>query len=275
MAPDKGQPRDTEAALPDTELFVPNAVDFGICARCHHRLTRPSTSGGCLRCMMDAVASEGEDAFDPAAAGEASRCYSHFEILLAKDGSLDELGHGAMGTTYRAVDTVLRSTVALKIIRRTIADSPGIRGRFLREARAAAKLRHPNVASVFHYGEQEGECFYVMELVEGETLDERVRRYGPLPAARALEIAVQVARALAAAEACGVVHRDLKPSNIMLAAPHADGDDGEKIAVKVIDWGLAKSVTLESVLGFEETRLGSVGTSVFASPEQYVREEDE
>ena len=274
MALNDGQPRDTEAALPDTEPFVP-AADFGICARCHHRLTRPSTSGGCLRCMMDAVASEDEDAFDPVAAGEELRRYSHFEILQAKDGSLDELGHGAMGTTYRAVDTVLRSTVALKVIRRTIADSPSIRGRFLREARAAAKLRHPNVASVFHYGEQEGECFYVMELVEGETLDERVRRDGPLPTVWTLEIAVQVARALAAAEACGVVHRDLKPSNIMLTARHDDGDDGEKTVVKVIDWGLAKSVTLESVLGFEETRQGFVGTPAFASPEQYVREEDE
>ena len=114
-----------------------------------------------------------------------------------------------------------------------------------------------------------------MELVEGETLDERVRRDGPLPPARALEIAVQVARALAAAEACSVVHRDLKPSNIMLAARHADGGDGEKTTVKVIDWGLAKSLTLESVLGIEETRQGFVGTPAFASPEQYVREEDE
>ena len=86
----------------------------------------------------------------------------------------------------------------------------------MREARAAAQIRHPNVARVSHYGEQDGECFYVMELVEGETLETRVRREGPMPLALALEVIEQAARALAAAEACGVVHRDIKPSNIML-----------------------------------------------------------
>jgi serine/threonine protein kinase len=135
------------------------------------------------------------------------RRYSHFEIALETNGSLSELGHGAMGTTYRAQDTVLHSAVALKVIGRDVADSPAVRARFLREARAAARLRHPNVASVFHYGEQDGECFYVMELVEGETLEERVRRDGPLPAEMALDVTTQVAHALAAAEARGIVHR--------------------------------------------------------------------
>ena len=84
-----------------------------------------------------------------------------------------------MAITYRARDTVLNSVVALKVIDRKVAQMPGVRSRFLREARAAAQIRHPNVARVSHYGEQDGECFYVMELVEGETLEARVRRDGP------------------------------------------------------------------------------------------------
>src|SRR5207244_7905234 len=123
---------------------------------------------------------------------------------------------GAMAITYRARDIVLNSVVALKVIDRRVAKLPGVRSRFLREARAAAQIHHPNVARVSHYGEQDGECFYVMELVEGETLEARVRREGPMPLGVALEVIEQQARAMAAAEACGVVHRDIKPSNIML-----------------------------------------------------------
>src|SRR5437763_14822285 len=121
-----------------------------------------------------------------------------------------------MAVTYRARDTVLNSEVALKVIDRSAAGNPGVRSRFLREARAAAQIHHPNVARVSHYGEQDGECFYVMELVEGETLEAKVRREGPMPLALALEVIEQAARALAAAEKCGVVHRDIKQSNTML-----------------------------------------------------------
>jgi serine/threonine protein kinase len=91
-----------------------------------------------------------------------------------------------MAVTYRAHDTVLNSAVALKIIDRSAARNPGVRSRFLREARAAAQIRHPNVAHACHYGEQDGECFYVMELVEGETLATQVRRNGPMPLTLAL-----------------------------------------------------------------------------------------
>src|SRR5438046_7593443 len=129
-----------------------------------------------------------------------------------------------MSITYRALDTVLNSVVALKVIDRKVAQMPGVRSRFLREARAAAQIHHPNVARVSHYGEQDGECFYVMELVEGETLEARIRRDGPMPLALVLEINGQTARALAAAEACGVVHRDIKPSNIMLESDPSGAD---------------------------------------------------
>src|SRR3954469_20684037 len=172
--------------------------------------------------------------------------YDHFEVEVGADGFSTELGAGAMAITYRARDTVLNSVVALKVIDRIVAQNPGARSRFLREARAAAQIRHPNVARVSHYGEQAGECFYVMELVEGETLEAKVRREGPLPLALALEIIEQVARALAAAEKCGLVHRDIKPSNIML-----ESDPSGIPIVKVIDYGIAKLLVPEAERGAE------------------------
>src|SRR5213080_5081633 len=96
--------------------------------------------------------------------------YAHVEVEVGADGFPTELGAGAMAITYRARDTVLNSTVALKVIDRRVAQNPGARSRFLREARAAANIHHPNVARVTYYGEQDGECFYAMELVKGETL---------------------------------------------------------------------------------------------------------
>src|SRR6266513_1962396 len=193
--------------------------------------------------------------------------YDHFEVEVGADGFPAELGAGAMAITYRARDTVLNSVVALKVIDRTVAQNPGARSRFLREARAAAQIRHPNVARVSHYGEQDGECFYVMEVVEGETLEARVRREGPMPLALALEIIEQVARALAAAEACGVVHRDIKPSNIMLESDPS----GCAPIVKVIDYGVAKVLAPGSKLSAEQTQTGFIGTPAFASPEQFAQ----
>ena len=190
--------------------------------------------------------------------------YDHFEVEVGADGFPIELGAGAMAITYRARDTVLNSVVALKVIDRRVAQNPGARSRFLREARVAAQIRHPNVARVTHYGEQDGECFYVMELVEGETLETRVRRDGPMPLALALEVIEQAARALAAAEACGVVHRDIKPSNIML-----ESDAAGALVVKVIDYGIAKVLAPEARSGAEQTQTGFIGTPAFASPEQF------
>jgi serine/threonine protein kinase/Tfp pilus assembly protein PilF len=175
-----------------------------------------------------------------------------------------ELGAGAMAVTYRARDTVLNSLVALKVIDRKVAQNPGARSRFLREARAAANIRHPNVARVTYYGEQDGECFYAMELVEGETLEARVRRDGPMPLAVALDVIEQTARALAAAEACGVVHRDIKPSNVML-----ESDPSGALRVKLIDYGVAKVMGPQTQSGAEQTHAGFIGTPAFASPEQF------
>ena len=148
-----------------------------------------------------------------------------YEIDCHADGSLYELGRGAMGVTYRATDTSLQRKVALKIIKIDIAErSADARERFMREARAAAALRHENIATIHQFGMrlETGQYFYAMELIEGETLEERVRRAGPLDARTTIKIAQQVTSALAAAEKRGLVHRDLKPANLMLVS--SDGE---------------------------------------------------
>src|SRR6266478_4555413 len=241
------------------------------CATCGRPLTQCGPNGECLRCLVSLTfLGDGEQPQRPAARSRLTPGplqYAHFEVETAADGFPIELGAGAMAITYRARDTVLNSVVALKVIDRKVAQNPGARSRFLREARAAAQIRHPNVARVSHYGEQDGECFYVMELVEGETLEAKVRREGPLPLALALEIIEQAARALAAAEACGVVHRDIKPSNIMLESDPGGG----ALIVKVIDYGIAKILNPEA--GAEQTQTGFIGTPAFASPEQFAPSE--
>jgi TolB-like protein/Tfp pilus assembly protein PilF len=158
----------------------------------------------------------------------------------------------------------LNSVVALKVIDRSVAQNPGARSRFLREARAAANIHHPNVARVTYYGEQDGECFYAMELVQGETLEAHVRRDGPMPLAMSLQVIEQAARALAVASACGVVHRDIKPSNIML-----ESDASDALRVKLIDYGVAKVMAAHAEPDAEQTQAGFIGTPAFASPEQF------
>ena len=251
-----------------------------VCVSCGGSVARMGPKGGCLRCLLGIAFSSGDEPSpDTTLAGNSSEPrrsqYGHFVVASDQDGLPVELGAGAMATTYRAHDTVLHSAVALKVIHKSVAQRPAARERFLREARAAAKLRHPNIAGVSHYGEQDGECYYAMELVEGETLEARVRREGPLLPALALEVGLQVARALSAAEASGVVHRDLKPSNLMLTAWHDQGGGhDDPFTVKVIDWGLAKAMGADTALGADHTRDGFIGTPAFASPEQFAPGED-
>ena len=223
-------------------------------------------------------------------AGTQSR-YEHFEILRREDGSLWRLGSGAMGTTYKAFDTRLQYAVALKVIRADLlGQNPVARARFLREARMAASVRHPNIASVFHLGELPGDqCFYAMEFVEGETLAERVQRHGPQPILLALEIALQVTRALMAAGRCDLIHRDIKPANLMLTAAagsaetfanvtdplgHEGSDSADRPPlVKLIDFGLARTVLASDAMSL--TSAGDfVGTPAFASPEQLGGDDD-
>ena len=204
------------------------------CDLCGTPLFLSSGAPGCLNCLL----AGGRD-------GAEERRYQHYEVTVREDGMTPwELGRGAMGITYRALDLNLGAPVALKVISARYSNQREARDRFRREARTAAQLRHPNVASVYHFGETAaGQCFYAMELVEGETLESRVRREGPLGAEVVLEIATQVAHALLAAEKHGLIHRDLKPSNLMLV-PNESGKE-QAPGVKVIDFGLAKAVTGE------------------------------
>src|SRR6266513_4785394 len=208
------------------------------------------TSGGGLGCMSfllrAAIGSEEELAQDSTPdAFEGGVRFGVYEIDCHPDGSLYELGRGAMGVTYRATDTSLQRKVALKIIKIDVAErSADARERFMREARAAAALRHENIATVHQFGMrlETGQYFYAMELIEGETLEERVRRAGPLDARTTIKIAPQVTSALTTAEKHGLVHRDLKPANLMLVS--TDGEtarvtNNTKLLVKIIDFGLA------------------------------------
>src|SRR2546423_891786 len=238
------------------------------CATCGRPMTQRGPNGECLRCLVSLTfLGDGEQPEKPAARSRLTPGplrYAHFEVETGADGFPVELGAGAMAITYRARDTVLNSLVALKVIDRKVAQNPGARSRFLREARAAANIRHPNVARVTYYGEQDGECFYAMELVDGETLEAHVRREGPMPLAVALSVTEQAARALSAAEACGVVHRDIKPSNVML-----ETDASGALRIKLIDYGVAKVMSPRAQSRAEQTQAGFIGTPAFASPEQF------
>lgn len=178
------------------------------------------------------------------------------------------IGRGGMGSVYRAWDVSLLRPVALKVL---ISDSATARTRFLREARSQAQLRHPNVVPIHYVGEAEGIVFLVMDLVEGESLTDLIRREGRVAPERALDIVDAVASALAAGHAAGLVHRDVKPSNILLER------SGRAL---LADFGLAKGLAAAEIAGDADapptslrgaglTRAGSiVGTPAYLAPEQ-------
>jgi len=236
-------------------------VRVASCSTCGRPL---SAKGYCVTCLVAIGLNDSEEE----TTAPPDFIFGDFEIERQGDGSLTELGRGAMGVTYRAVDRVLHRDVALKVIEAPQTGDAGwtIRERFLREARAAASLRHPNVANVFQFGvvADTSRCYYAMELVEGETLDARVRNDGPLKPELVLGIGIQVSLALIAAAAHGLVHRDLKPGNIMLSP---NDNNPSKWDVKVIDFGLAKAVAGEGK-EMELSRGTFSGTPAFASPEQ-------
>ena len=142
-----------------------------------------------------------------------------------------------MGVTYKAVDINLRYPVTLMVISEQYMGDESARLRFLREARAAASVRHPNVASVFHLGRTGSSYFYAMEFVEGETLQNLIKRTGRLDVKLALEIPTQVAGGLAAIDEKKLARRDIKPTNIMVRLK-----EGGAVTAKIIDLGLAKTV---------------------------------
>ena len=139
------------------------------------------------------------------------------------------IGAGGMGEVYKAKDTRLDRTVAIKVLPSHLADNPDLKQRFEREARAVSSLNHPHICTLHDIGEQDGTDFLVMEYIEGETLADRLKK-GALPLDQALRYAIEIADALDKAHRQGVVHRDLKPGNIMLT----------KSGAKLLDFGLAK-----------------------------------
>src|SRR6202790_730337 len=171
-----------------------------------------------LRQALVAEAESGELASESSAEPRSepvARRLEHYELVNGEDGKPIELGRGAMGVTYKAFDVDLRCPVALKVISERYLGDESARLHFLREARAAARLRHSNVASVLHLGRTGSSYFYAMEFVEGETLEKLIRRSGRLDVKLALEIATQVAAGLAGVHEQNLVHRDIKPTTIM------------------------------------------------------------
>ena len=255
------------------------ATSAAVCPDCGTRLEGGFSRnlGRCMICLLRVGFDDAEEPDETLSAPVKDRL-GIYRIERRDDGTHWELGHGAMGVTYRAVDTSLKRPVALKLIDSEWAKRGAeARERFMREARTAASLRHPNVATVYHFGirEENGQCFCAMELVEGETLEMLVRRTGPLDALTTIDIALQVSSALAAAEKQGLVHRDLKPANLMLVAAAPDANDSSpgkaekaETVVKVIDFGVAKAL-VEKPDAMGLTHGGFVGTPAFASPEQF------
>ena len=195
----------------------------------------------------------------PAAAIPNSElAFHHFVVLRHEDGTQWELGRGAMGVTYKAMDSRLRRVVALKVVSPELLATGSAREKFLLEAQATAALQHPNIASIYYFGEQDDSCFYAMEFVDGCTLEDLVRTQGPLNAEDALSVASQTAAALGAAHESGMIHRDIKPTNIMVLRK-SDGT----LSVRVIDFGLA------AVAGGDHANPETFeGTPLYASPEQ-------
>ncbi len=192
---------------------------------------------------------------------QAGTKLSHYEIT-------SQIGKGGMGEVYQATDTKLGRDVAIKVLPEEFARDTERVARFQREAKLLASLNHPNIAAIHGLEEVDGTNFLVMELVEGNTLDDRIKS-GPIPVEEALKLALQIAEALEAAHEKGVIHRDLKPTNIKVTP------DGK---VKVLDFGLAKAYAgdFESInlsnsptLSDAATQAGVIlGTAAYMAPEQ-------
>ena len=239
-----------------------------VCAKCKTPLAADNSGEFCPVCMLrsalsDAAEFSGEG-FARSSTSTVENQFEHYDLVRGEDGKPIELGRGAMGVTYKAFDVNLHCPVALKVISEKYLGDESARLRFVREARAAASLRHPNVASVFHLGRSGGDYFYAMEFVEGETLDHLIKRSNRLEVKLALEIVMQVAAGLAAVCKQSLVHRDIKPSNIMVRL-----DEGAIVTAKIIDLGLAKVANGSRSEAAISVSGAFAGTPEFASPEQF------
>ena len=167
---------------------------------------------------------------------------------------VERVGRGAMGTVYRARDEAMARDVAIKILAADLEDDPELRVRFLREAQAAARLTHPNIITIFDFGEHDGHSFIVMELLQGATLKEYLRGQSRIPLEQKINLMIQLATGLGAAHRASVYHRDIKPGNLFL---RTDG------LLKILDFGVARLASSSMTSsGFV------VGTPDYMSPEQ-------
>ena len=229
------------------------------------RSGRPNRVGANIAKLGASMAVSGEQSSSPADARLDGQAIAHYRIL-------DKLGSGGMGVVYRAEDLQLGRQVALKFLADEIQNDPVALERFTREARSAASLNHPHISTIYEIGEHEGRRYIAMELLEGQSLQQHVGGR-PLPLDEVLAVGADVADALAAAHAKGIVHRDIKPANIFLTA---------RGVVKVVDFGLAKPVgrgrgdpeKTRLAHGGPVTNAGSaMGTIAYMSPEQARGEE--
>jgi serine/threonine protein kinase/predicted ATPase len=245
----------TQRTCPSCGNELSGTMEF--CPVC---LLRKGLAGG----VESGESSASEDPVEAKTPDQPMKRFEHYELVTGADGKPVELGRGAMGVTYKAFDVDLHCPVTLKVISERYLGDESARLRFLREARAAASVRHQNVASVFHLGRAGENFFYAMEFVEGETLEQLIKRSGKLDAKLALEITTQVAAGLAAVHEQGLVHRDIKPTNIMVRVM-----DGACRTAKIIDLGLAKTLDESASEAGISSPGAFVGTPEFASPEQF------
>lgn len=195
--------------------------------------------------------------------------FQHFQILTKPDGSPQILGQGAMGTTYKAFDTNLHSIVVIKVINEQYVHNEIARQRFLQEAQAMAKIKHPNVAAAFHLSECAHGLFFAMEFCDGPNLQQFIESNGPMSCGDALMVCQHVSSALQAAQKVQLVHRDVKPSNLILVK-----DEQSNTITKVIDFGLARKFGEDDSTDNDLTAGGFVGTANYASPEQLLEQRD-
>src|SRR5947209_6392415 len=224
------------------------------CPQCGATLPTGALEGLCPACLLKQGTETGTQPelapFQPPSLEEVARLFPQLEIL-------GFIGKGGMGAVYKARQPALDRLVALKILPPQVASGPGFAERFNREARALAKLSHPNIVAVHEFGQVNGLPFFIMEFVDGLNL-RQLERAGKLQPREALQIVPQICEALQFAHDEGIVHRDIKPENILL---------DKKGRVKIADFGIAKIIGREAELGLTETG-GTIGTPQYMAPEQ-------
>jgi serine/threonine-protein kinase len=250
------------AARPPDDTGPPQRAAKGfVCPRCQRRFDEgipraicPDDGGPLIR-LADLAAADGDPMLG--------------RVLAGRFSILSRLGAGSMGTVYRAKQAPIGREVAIKILRSDRAIDEVSRARFLREARANSLLTSPNTVTVFDFGQSENGDFYLaMELLEGESLGQRIKRVGRIGVEEAIETTKQALQSLSEAHAKGIIHRDLKPDNLFFARVHTN--DKYQEIVKVLDFGIAKMLQTDTeAMNVVETQAGTVfGTPRYMSPEQ-------